>query len=63
MVLGKRWLFSIGNWAKIRPLEMGRKSPVGNLAHFFLLSADLFSSNSTYFFFFLIGHLMVESIV
>ena len=24
---GKRWLFSIGNGAKIRPLEMGRKSP------------------------------------
>ena len=28
MVLGKRWLFSIGNGAEIRPLEMGRKSPV-----------------------------------
>ena len=28
MVLGKkRWLFSIGNGAQIRPLEMGRKSP------------------------------------
>ena len=27
MVLGKRWLFSIGNGAKIRPPEMGRKSP------------------------------------
>ena len=28
MVLGKkRRLFSIGNGAKIRPLEMGRKSP------------------------------------
>ena len=27
MVLGKRWLFSIGNGAEIRPLEMGRKSP------------------------------------
>ena len=27
MVLGKRWLFSIGNGAHIRPLEMGRKSP------------------------------------
>ena len=24
---GKRWLFSIGNEAEIRPLEMGRKSP------------------------------------
>ena len=28
MVLGKRWLFSIGNGAEIRPLEMGKKSPV-----------------------------------
>ena len=32
MVLGKRWLFSIGNGpkirAKIRPVEKGRKSPV-----------------------------------
>ena len=27
MVLGKRWLFSIGNGAEIRPLEKGRKSP------------------------------------
>ena len=31
MILGKRWLFSIGNGAEfraeIRPLEMGRKSP------------------------------------
>ena len=27
MVLGKRWLFLIGNGAKIRPLEKGRKSP------------------------------------
>ena len=27
MVLGKRWLFSIGNGAEIWPLEMGRKSP------------------------------------
>ena len=26
MVLGKRWLFSIGNVAEIRPIEMGRKS-------------------------------------
>ena len=26
MVLGKWWLFSIGNGAEIRPLEMGRKS-------------------------------------
>ena len=26
MVLGKRRLFSIGNGAEIRPLEMGRKS-------------------------------------
>ena len=25
MVLGKRWLFSIGNGAEIRPLEKGRK--------------------------------------
>ena len=24
---GKRWLFSIGNGAEMRPLEMGRKSP------------------------------------
>ena len=29
MVLGKRWLFSIGNGAEIRPLEMGRTSPEG----------------------------------
>ena len=28
MVLGKRWLFSIGNEAVIRPLEKGRKCPV-----------------------------------
>ena len=28
MVLGKKWLFSIGNGAEIRPLEMNRKSPV-----------------------------------
>ena len=28
MVLGKMWLFSIENGAEIRPLEMGRKSPV-----------------------------------
>ena len=28
MVLGKKWLFSIENGAEIRPLEMGRKSPV-----------------------------------
>ena len=28
MVLGKRWLFLIGNGAEIRPLEMGRKGPV-----------------------------------
>ena len=27
MVLEKRWLFLIGKEAKIRPLEMGRKSP------------------------------------
>ena len=27
MVLGKRWLFSIGNGAEIWPLEMDRKSP------------------------------------
>ena len=27
MVLGKRWLFSIGNGAEIRPLEKGRKCP------------------------------------
>ena len=27
MVLGKKWLFSIGNGAEIWPLEMGRKSP------------------------------------
>ena len=29
MVLGKKWLFLIGNGAEIRPLEMGRKSPDG----------------------------------
>ena len=28
MVLGKRWLSSIGNGAEFQPLEMGRKSPV-----------------------------------
>ena len=27
MVLGIMWLFSIGNGAKIQPLEKGRKSP------------------------------------
>ena len=27
MVLGKKWLFSIWNWATIRPLEKGRKKP------------------------------------
>ena len=27
MVLGKRWLFSIGNGAEIRPLEKVGKSP------------------------------------
>ena len=27
MVLGKRWLFSIGNGAEIRSLEMGRLCP------------------------------------
>ena len=27
MVLGKRWLFLIGNGAEIRPLEMGTKGP------------------------------------
>ena len=27
MVLGKMWLFFIGNGAEIRPLEMGRKGP------------------------------------
>ena len=27
MVLGKKWLFLIGNGAEIRPLEMGRKGP------------------------------------
>ena len=26
MELGNNWLFSIGNWAVIRPLEKGRKS-------------------------------------
>ena len=26
MVLGKSWLFSIGNGAEIRPLEKGRNS-------------------------------------
>ena len=28
MVLGKKWLFSIGNGAEIQPLEKGRKSPI-----------------------------------
>ena len=31
MVLGKRWLFLIGNGAEVRPLEMGRKSPAFSL--------------------------------
>ena len=31
MLLGKRWLFLIGNGAEILPLEMGRKSP--DLSH------------------------------
>ena len=30
MVLGKRWLFFIGNGAEIRPLEMGRKGPAND---------------------------------
>ena len=29
MVLGKKWLFLIGNGAENQPLEKGRKSPVG----------------------------------
>ena len=34
MVLGKRWLFLIGNGAEIRIIEMGRKSPdADNLSH------------------------------
>ena len=33
MVLGKRWLFSIGNGATIRPREKGRKSPAKGLQH------------------------------
>ena len=32
----KRWLFSIGNGAKIRPLEMGRKSPVSQFVNQYL---------------------------
>ena len=32
MVLGKRWLFLIGNGAEIRPLEKGRKGPVVSVA-------------------------------
>ena len=31
MVLGKRWLFFIGNGAEIRLLEMGRKGPAIDL--------------------------------
>ena len=27
MVMGKKWLFSIGNGAEIRPLEKGRNCP------------------------------------
>ena len=34
MVLRKRWLFSIGNGAEIRPLEKGRKCPVINQNQF-----------------------------
>ena len=34
MVLGKRWLFLIGNGAEIRIIEMGRKSQdADNLSH------------------------------
>ena len=32
MILGKRWLFSIGNGAEIWPLEMGRKPPADFVA-------------------------------
>ena len=31
MVLGKRWLFSVRNEAKIKPLEKGRKSPASKI--------------------------------
>ena len=39
MVFGKRWLFSIGNGAEIRPLDKGRKSPV-EAAHANCLTLD-----------------------
>ena len=39
MVLGKRWLFLIGNVAEIRPLEKGRKSP--DLSHDIVCGSDI----------------------
>ena len=61
MVLGERWLFSIGNEAEIRPLEEGRKSPVWcgilapyKLGHIFKnLSTEPSLSNSAPWEFFL----------
>ena len=45
MVLGKRWLFSIGNGAEIWPLEKGRKSPA--LCNITLKSsAEILSENN-----------------
>ena len=44
MVLGKKWLFSIGNWAEIWPLEKDRKSPETGILQGDALSALLFFS-------------------
>ena len=38
MVLGKKWLFLIGNGAEFRPLEMGRKGPGRDISN--LLISD-----------------------
>ena len=42
--LEQGWLFSIGNWAKIRPLVMGRKSPsyFNGVQYNYLLLQDKF---------------------
>ena len=47
MVLGKKWLFWIGNEAEIGPLEMGRKSPRVALQVRLSLAGCLCDSNPT----------------
>ena len=42
MVLGKRWLFSIGNGAEIGPLENGRKSRGSSLTLSMLAATFVF---------------------